>query len=164
MFGKLLLSLTIMLAAAAAARAQHADATSRRAELPAPVSDELRRRILSDRESVWRAWFTNDQAKLQALIPEEAVAINAGEEAWANRGAILEGAKQFAAGGSKLVSLEFPRTEIQMYGNTIILYTTYAYELEKDGKRSKYGGRGTEIFVLRGGKLVNTGWHLDSGN
>ena len=59
--------------------------------------------------------------------------------------------------------LEFPRTEIRVYGDTVILYTTYLYQLENSGTRETHSGRGTEIFVNRGGKLVNTGWYLDSG-
>ena len=51
-----------------------------------------------------------------------------------------------------------------MYGSTIIVYTTYLYETESGGKRSTRNGRGTEIFVVRDGELVNTGWHLDAGN
>ncbi|MGH9318774.1 MAG: hypothetical protein ACRD3V_02655 [Vicinamibacteria bacterium] len=45
----------------------------------------------------------------------------------------------------------------------MILYTSYLYELDSGGKRETCSGRGTEIFVERDGKLVNTGWHLDSG-
>ena len=59
--------------------------------------------------------------------------------------------------------LEFPRTEIQVYGQTVILYTTYLYEVEAKGRRTTKSGRGTEIFVRRGNELVNVGWHLDSG-
>ena len=42
---------------------------------------------------------------------------------------------RFAASGAKLVRLEFPKTEMQVYGNTIIIYTTYLYEIEAGGKR-----------------------------
>ena len=126
------------------------------------ISPRFRQRILEGREAVWRAWFTNDQAKLEKLIPADAVAIESGSEAWENRAAILEGAKRFAASGAKLVRLEFPRTEIQMYGRTIVIYTSYLTEIEKDGQKSTQSGRGTETFVMRDGVLVNTGWHLDS--
>ena len=51
---------------------------------------------------------------------------------------------------------------IAIYGNTIILYTTYLYEVEKDAKRTTVSGRGTEMFVQRGNALVNVGWHLDA--
>lgn len=125
------------------------------------ITPEIRERILAARESVWKAWFANDRALLDKLIPEEAIAINSGEEGWSNRTAILEGAKRFADSGGKLVKLEFPKTEIQVYGDTVIIYTTYVYETEVNGKRSTSTGRGTEMFVRRGNNLVNVGWHLD---
>jgi len=50
------------------------------------------------------------------LIPEEAIAIDDASEQWFHRTAILAGAKSFADSGAKLVKLEFPRTEMQVYG------------------------------------------------
>ena len=128
---------------------------------PRTITPEVRERILAAREAVWKAWFANDRALLDKLIPEEAIAINNGEESWSNRTAILDGAKRFADSGGKLVRLEFPKTEIQAYGNTVIIYTTYVYEVEVNGKRTTSSGRGTEMFVRRGDVLVNVGWHLD---
>jgi len=129
---------------------------------PMTLTPEIRERILAAREAVWKAWFTNDRALLDKLIPEETIAINDGEQTWANKTAILEGAKSFAESGAKLVRLEFPKTEMQIYGNTVIIYTTYAYETELNGTRTTTSGRGTEMFVRRGDDLVNVGWHLDS--
>jgi hypothetical protein len=128
---------------------------------PRTVTQPIRERILAAREAVWKAWFANDRALLEKLIPEEAIAIDSGEESWSNRAAILDGAKRFADSGGKLVRLEFPKTEIQVYGDTIILYTTYVYETEVNGKRTTASGRGTEMFVRRGDDLVNVGWHLE---
>ena len=129
---------------------------------PRNITPEVRERILAKREAVWRAFFANDRAQLEKLIPAEAIAINDGEEKWSDRAAIFAGAKAFADAGGKLVRLEFPKTEIQAYGNTILIYTTYVYETEMNGKRSTSTGRGTEMFVKRGDELVNVGWHLDS--
>jgi hypothetical protein len=131
--------------------------------MPAAVTPEMRQRILTAREAVWKAFFANDSAALEKLIPEEAIAIDDGSEQWSNRAAILAGAKYFADSGAKLIRLEFPKTEMQIYGNTVVIYTTYVYEIEMNGKRVIKSGRGTEIFVRRGNELVNTGWHLDSG-
>ena len=128
---------------------------------PHTVSPESRREILAKRDAVWKAWFTNDRPTLEKLIPEEAIAINSGSSEWSNRDAIFAGAKAFADSGSKLVRLEFPKTEIQNYGNIVLIYTTYSYDIEKDGKRTTTSGRGTEMFVWRGDELVNVGWHLD---
>ena len=131
---------------------------------PAPVSPPLREKILAARETVWRAWFSNDQNVLGQVIPEETIAVGAGEEAWAGRETILNGAQTFAENGGKLVSLDFPRTEIQLYGDVAILYTTYQMETEVGGETQSLAGRGTEIFVRRNGNWVNSGWHLDSGS
>ncbi|HKQ72267.1 MAG TPA: nuclear transport factor 2 family protein [Blastocatellia bacterium] len=130
---------------------------------PLTVTSEIRQQVLSAREAVWKAWFANDRKTLDRLIPEEAIAINTGSEEWSNRAAILASAKSFADRGGKLARLEFPKTEMQIYGGAIIVYTTYLYEIEANGKRSTENGRGTEIFVRRGNELVNVGWHLDSG-
>lgn len=130
--------------------------------LPLNVSPEIRQRILTARDAVWRAWFTNDRQSLEKLIPDEAIAIDDGSDTWSNRSAILAAAQGFADRGGKLVKLEFPKTEVQVYGNTIIIYTTYVLETEANGKRDIQRGRATEMFVRRGDELVNVGWHLSN--
>ena len=77
--------------------------------------------------------------------------------------AIFDVAARFARSGGKLVKLEFPKTEIQVYGYTAVVYSDYLYELESGGQRHQQSGRVTEIFVLRKGQWVNPGWHMDSG-
>ena len=130
---------------------------------PMTITPQVRQRILAAREAVWKAWFTNDRATLEKLIPEETIAMDNGSEGWSDRAAVLAGAKRFVESGGKLVRLEFPKTEIQVYGNTVIVYTTYLYETEVNGNRSTASGRATEMFVRRGDELVNVGWHMDSG-
>ena len=131
---------------------------------PMTIGPEIRQRILTAREAVWKAWFANDRAALEKLIPEEVIAINNGSDEWSDRAAVLDGAKRFAESGGKLVKLEFPKTEIQVYGNTVLVYTTYLYEIDMNGKRTTASGRATEMFVRRGDELVNVGWHMDSGD
>lgn len=131
---------------------------------PMTIGPEIRQQILTAREAVWKAWFANDRATLEKLVPEEVIAINDGEGDWSDRAAIFDGAKRFAESGGKLVKLEFPKTEIQVYGNTVLVYTTYVYEIDMNGKRTTSKGRATEMFVRRGEELVNVGWHMDSGN
>ena len=130
---------------------------------PMTLSPQVRQRILAAREAVWKAWFTNDRAALEKLIPEETIAIDTGAEGWSDRAAVFASAKRFVDSGGKLLKLEFPKTEIQVYGNTVIIYTTYLYEVEVNGQRSTASGRATEMFVRRGDDLVNVGWHMDSG-
>jgi Domain of unknown function (DUF4440) len=130
---------------------------------PATVTPQIREQVMAAREAVWKAYFANDRAALERLIPDEAIAIDSGTSEWSDRAAILAGAKRFADGGGKLTRLEFPKTEMQIYGGAVIVYTTYICEIETNGKRETQSGRGTEIFVRRGNELVNVGWHLDSG-
>lgn len=140
----------------------HPQAIAKQISTPLPINPQIRKAILDARESVWRAYFTNDRKTLEKLIPEETIAINEVGGNWSDRAAILASAQRFADSGAKLVRLEFPKTEMQIYGNTVILYTTYLYELERDGKRTTVSGRGTEMFVQRDNALVNVGWHLDA--
>jgi hypothetical protein len=128
---------------------------------PLNVTPDIRKQVLAKREAVWKAFFTNDRPTLEKLVPEEVIAINSGSEEWANRDAIFAGAKAFADSGSKLVKLEFPKTEMQIYGNTVLIYTTYVYETEQNGQRTTTKGHATEMFVRRGDDLVNVGWQLD---
>jgi len=65
---------------------------------------------------------------------------NSREKPFVRQAEILQSAKELAQSGAKLVRLEFPQTEMQVYGHTAIIYTTYLYELEnKQGslKRKK---------------------------
>ena len=141
----------------------HPDSAEEQYQSPRPLGDQMKKRLLNAREAVWRAYFSNDRGALEKLIPEETIAINAGNNNWENRDAIFEGAAQFAKSGGKLVRLEFPKTEIQVYGFTAFVYSTYSYELEIGGQRSQHSGRVTEVFVLRQGQWVNPGWHMDNG-
>ncbi len=143
--------------------ALHQESLEEQLQSPRSLPDEMKKRLLDAREAVWRAYFSGDRATLEKLIPEETVAIEAGETNWSNRQTILEGSAQFAKGGGKLVKLEFPKTEIQTYGFTAMVYSNYALELESGGQRSNLAGRVTEVFVFRKGQWVNPGWHMDSG-
>ena len=121
-----------------------------------------RTELLKARESVWRSWFANDTKALEALVPPDTIVISSGEERWKNQADILESAAKFHAAGGKLIRLEFPRTEIQRFGDVSVTYSQYLYETEVDGKREVTSGRVTEIFVLRKGQWTNPGWHTDT--
>lgn len=121
-----------------------------------------RTELLKARETVWRAWFANDAKTLEELIPPDTIVVSSGEEKWKNQADILQSAAKFQAAGGKLIRLEFPRTDIQRFGDVAITYSQYLYETELDSKRSVTSGRVTEIFVLRKGKWTNPGWHTDT--
>jgi ketosteroid isomerase-like protein len=143
--------------------ALHPESAEEQYQTPRTLGDQMKKRLLDAREAVWRAYFSNDKAALEKLIPEETLAIEAGDNTWSNRKAIFDGSAQFAKGGGKLIRLEFPKTEIQVFGYTAVVYSNYLYELEIGGQRSQQAGRVTEVFVLRKGQWVNPGWHMDTG-
>lgn len=130
---------------------------------PGTLSPAARAKLLADREQVWRAFFEGDAARLSAALPDELVAINAGETDWQGRAAVLAASQAFHASGARLKRLAFPKTEIQLYGDVAILYTTWAYDIETEKGVESFSGRGTEVFIRRGDGWVNSGWHLDSG-
>ncbi|MGH9368397.1 MAG: DUF4440 domain-containing protein, partial [Thermoanaerobaculia bacterium] len=105
--------------------ARHPDALETRSQQPQPLSAPEQAKLLADREAVWRSFFAGDGEALGRLLPEDLVAINAGEEAWLDRAGALASAADFANSGGRLRRLEFPKTEIRAYGDTAILYTTY---------------------------------------
>jgi ketosteroid isomerase-like protein len=137
------------------------EAIDQQNEQPQPLADSTRASLLAAREAVWRAFFTNDRAALDKLLPDELITIEAHGDEFGRRAGVLEGAAQLAQSGAKLVRLEFPKTDIQLYGRTAIVYSTYLYELERGGQRTPSSGRVTEVFVNRGGQWVNPGWHMD---
>ncbi len=118
--------------------------------------------LLEARAAVWHAWFGGDQAMLTKLLPPELTTIEPGSTTFGTRTSTLEGARGFAAGGGKLTRLAFPSTEIQVYGNTAILYTSYEMDIVSGGQSRTDRGMATEVFVLRDGQWLNTGWQLAS--
>jgi ketosteroid isomerase-like protein len=138
----------------------HGDEFARRMSQLRPLHDEERAGVLKAREAVWRAWFSGDTATLTALVPPELVTIEPDSDKFGTRASNLEASRSFAAAGGKLTRLVFPRTEFQAYGNTVILYTTYEFELTMDGKTKTERGAATEVFVRQGDRWLNTGWQL----
>ena len=130
--------------------------------MPQTLDAGQKKALLEARETVWRAFFSNDRAALEKLIPEETVVMDPGASRVTHRADVLENAAGFAKSGARLARLEFPSTEIQAYGSTAILYSTYQYDLEQDGKRTPHSGRITEVFVFRKGQWVNPGWHMEA--
>jgi hypothetical protein len=128
---------------------------------PASASDD-QAQLLRVRENVWRAWFVNDQKTLEDLVPAGSIAINSGSRDWDHQAEILRSAADFQSSGGKLTRLEFPRTEVQWFGDVAITYSEYMYETDVKGQVTQHSGRATEIFVRRHGKWTNPGWHTDS--
>lgn len=140
--------------------AMHPQSTFEQSSELQPMLPGQRAELLKAREAVWRAWFAADEAALKTMLPPETVALAAGPQGWATRDGIIASAVESAKAGTRLVKIEFPRTEIQSYGATAILYTTYAFETETAGKRGGEKGKAIELFVRRQHGWVNSGWQL----
>ena len=138
----------------------HPDELDRLMSRANTIGGDDRKALLAAREAVWRAWFGGDTSALSKLVPPELITIDPGSETFGTRASNLDGARQFAANGGKLTRLVFPRTEIQGYGNTAILYTTYEFDLVNGGQTSTERGVATEVFVRQDGRWINTGWQL----
>jgi ketosteroid isomerase-like protein len=140
----------------------HPESIAAQSQMPRKLGDGQKKSLLEAREAVWRAFFAGDRATLEKLLPEELLTMEPGGGDWGNRQAVLAGSAGFASSGAKLARLEFPKTEIQAYGNTAIVYSNYLYEIEQAGQRSSHTGRVTEVFVYRNGTWVNPSWHMDT--
>jgi hypothetical protein len=137
----------------------HPEAMDRQMSLVRRLSDEDRAAVLKAREAVWRAWFAGDTARLSKLVPPELITIDSDSTTFGTLASNVAASRGFAKSG-KLTRLVFPRTEFQAYGNTVILYTTYEFDLLADGKPVTERGAATEVFVQRDGEWINTGWQL----
>jgi len=124
-----------------------------------PQADDAE--LLQAREQVWRAWFAGDIKTLEQLVPPDTIVMSGGEEQWKHQAEVLRTSAEFHAKGGKLLRLEFPRTEVQHYGDVAIVWSSYTLELEVGGKKSGGSSRVTEILVKRNGKWTNPGWHTD---
>jgi len=133
------------------------------AQDPGPQPDAATQaELLALREAAWRTWFSNDRAGFERIVPAELVALNWGGGPWEDRQRTETQMAAFAEGGQRLTALEFPRTVFQRYGDVAILYSTFRLVLtDRAGAEQETTGRGTEVFVRRGGRWIHTGWHLD---
>ncbi len=143
--------------------ALHQESMETQLAAPRPLGEPMKKSLLEAREAVWRAYFAGDRTALEKLIPEETITIEADQNDWGTRQMVLDGAERFVKTGGKLLKLEFPKTEIQLYGYTAIVYSDYSYEIAIGPQHINKAGRVTEVFVLRKGQWVNPGWHMDSG-
>lgn len=126
------------------------------------LGEKERAELMTAREAVWRAWFAGDEAALTKLLPPELITIDPGSPAFGTFKSTLDGSRGFAAGGGKLTRLAFPSTEIQVYGATAILYTSFEMDLTNGGQTQTQRGMATEVFVNKDGQWLNTGWQLAS--
>lgn len=127
------------------------------ADSAAAVEPEL----LRLREAAWRAWFAGDEATLRQMLPPEFIGIDMGDGPFSDLATTLAESRAFRAEGGRLVSLEFPETRAQRFGDVVVLYGRFTAVLESRGKTSRLTGRLTEVFVRRNDRWWHPGWHLD---
>jgi uncharacterized protein DUF4440 len=132
---------------------------------PRPVTEVLRKELLGAREAAWHSFFQNDPAVIEKAVGPELVAIQESDEKWESRASVTALSRFLTQKGVRLLRLEFPRTEIQVFGDVAILYYTYVFETSIGGESTGVdAGRGTEVFVHRDGRWVDVGWHRDNGS
>jgi hypothetical protein len=130
----------------------------------ASLTDRVRKELLDAREAAWRSFFADDPvAAIEKIIGPEVIAIQENGERWENRERLIATAKAMKAQRVQLLRLEFPHTDIQLFGDTAILYYTYVFSTGNDKMSGTEAGRGTEVFVRRDGRWIDVGWHLDNG-
>ncbi len=135
-----------------------ATSAPKQASAPKPNDDQL----LKVRETVWRSWFAGDTQAVADLVPPETIVMSSDEPQWKYQAEIVGSAREFHAQGGKLLRLEFPRTEVQHFGDVAVVWSNFLVETELGGKRSVDSGRVTEIFVWQHGHWTNPGWHTDN--
>ncbi len=119
--------------------------------------------LVTVREQVWRDWFTGSP-KLGEVLTDDFVGMGYGSGPWDTKETTLAGSRDFAASGSKLVSISFPKTTTQAMGDVVIVYSNYELAFTSDaGEATTQRGRSTEVFLWKGGRWLHPGWHLDSG-
>lgn len=138
-------------------------AWSQAGQVSGGVSARTRAALYAAREAAWRAYFSNDPGQLERLLGPELVAVQQHQEAWVDRGRLTRLARFTRNAEVTIKRLEFPRTEVQVFGDVAILYYTYIFETASARASTTDSGRATEIFVRREGRWVVVGWHLDNG-
>lgn len=127
------------------------------------VDPAIEQQIVAIRDSAWRAYFANDQATMGRLFPTNFISIGWTGGPWLDRAGTLADAASFASHGGKLLALEFPHTEIQLFGDVAVVFSLYVVEFDYDGVTSRQSGRATEVFQRKDGNWIHPSWHLDSG-
>lgn len=132
--------------------------------MPTPSGNHQQQaEVLVARDAVWRAWFANDVAVLDRMLPPEFVGIGFGGGPMDTRESTLRASAEFAKRRGTLRRLTFSDDRLQVFGDVVTVFSNYEIELDTAGERVVQRGRATEVFVKRDGVWTNPAWHLDSG-
>ena len=124
------------------------------------VSPAIERQIVAARDSVWRAWFTNDTGVLRRVLPGAAVAAEGGGEQWADRPAILRQSKSFVQSGARLERVDFANTHISLDGDVALVTSDYRLVTSAGQRVDTTRGHAAELFVRQKDQWVNPFWRL----
>lgn len=120
------------------------------------------REIVAARDTVWRAWFTNDTMLLHRFIPNAAATADGSAQLrWNDRREIFDGARAFTSTKARFVDVRFDHTEIQHAGRTALVRSNYQVVTESGAHRDTTRGRATELFVKDGATWLNPYWQLE---
>jgi hypothetical protein len=131
------------------------------AQLP---SKDIERQVLAARDTIWHAWYGNDTAALNRILPRASTAASSrgpGQVSWEDRASILAGARQSAGGGRRLERIDFAGTKIALDGGVAVVTSTYTAVTRTTARTDTTRGRATEVFVRDGERWVNPFWHLE---
>jgi len=121
----------------------------------------VQEQVLAARDTVWRAWFANDTARLNRLLPHATAAGEGTPEVqWADRKAILDQSRAFAHAGSRLERLDFANTQISLAGDVAVVNADYRMVTRNASRADTTRGHATEVFVRGAKGWVNPFWHL----
>ena len=127
-------------------------------------SPSIEKQILAARDTVWHAWFANDTAVLRRVLPAATTAVEGSDTTrFTDRAAIMDGARQFAASGSRLERVDFANTHVSLTGNVAVVTSNYRLVMRNAKGMDTSRGRATEVFVRSRNGWVNPFWHLASG-
>ena len=130
------------------------------AALPAQTPT-VQQQILAARDTVWRAWFANDTARLNRLLPRATAAgEGASQVEWADRKAILDQSREFVRGGGKLERLDFTNTQVTQAGDVAVVNADYRTVTRNASRVDTARGHATEVFVRGATGWLNPFWHL----
>ena len=157
----LILTALLLTSAPAVGRAQSSTRNASGVGVSHTLDDRSRAELLAAREQVWRAWFAYDSVQLERLLPRDNFIAAGSDSVWRTREQTIADSRAFARGGGRLVSIEFPRTEMQVFGDVVVIYTTFRYTTEHGGQQNRAAGNAVEVFVRRNGGWQNPSWYLD---
>jgi hypothetical protein len=82
---------------------------------------------------------------LGEVLPEDFIGINMNDSPFTTRAKVLEASRAFRERGGRLVSLTFPETQAQRYGDVVVLYGRFEVVFHTGSAERTMRGRLTEL-------------------